>query len=145
MGDFNCHVTKGSDDIVGHRATFRLTCELWPGLKPNHLYWYISNTIWDEATYISYFSRWLYGTTLFIHHTAVFNPKQILELLAEYPITTFWGAPTIYRMLVLKDLIRYDFTVLRHCTGVSEPTNLEIIEVWRKANGITIPDGYGQT
>ena len=55
------------------------------------------------------------------------------------------GAPTIYRMLVLEDLAKYDFSCLRHCVGAGEPLNPEIIETWRNATNITIRDGYGQT
>ena len=126
---------------IGHR----ITGELWLDLKPDDLHWNVSDTGWGKAAYSSYFGPWLCGTTLFIHHTTGFNPQQTLELLAKYPITTFCGAPTIYRMLVLQDLNHYEFKALRHCTGAGEPLNPEIIETWKKATGLTIRDGYGQT
>ena len=126
---------------IGHR----ITGELWLDLKPDDLHWNVSDTGWGKAAYSSYFGPWLCGTTLFIHHTTGFNPQQTLELLAKYPITTFCGAPTIYRMLVLEDINRYRFKALRHCTGAGEPLNPEIIETWKKATGLTIRDGYGQT
>ena len=126
---------------IGHR----ITGELWLDLKPEDLHWNVSDTGWGKAAYSSYFGPWLCGTTLFIHHTSGFNPQQTLELLAKYPITTFCGAPTIYRMLVLEDLGRFSFKALRHCTGAGEPLNPEIIETWKKATGLIIRDGYGQT
>ena len=126
---------------IGHR----ITGELWLDLKPGDLHWNVSDTGWGKAAYSSYFGPWLCGTTLFIHHTSGFNPQQTLELLAKYPVTTFCGAPTIYRMLVLEDLSRYRFEALRHCTGAGEPLNPEIIETWKKATGLIIRDGYGQT
>lgn len=126
---------------IGHR----ITGELWLDLKPGDLHWNVSDTGWGKAAYSSYFGPWLCGTTLFIHHTSGFNPQQTLELLAKYPVTTFCGAPTIYRMLVLEDLDHYEFKTLRHCTGAGEPLNPEIIETWKKATGLTIRDGYGQT
>ncbi len=61
------------------------------------------------------------------------------------PITTLCGAPTIYRMFVLQELSQYTFPHLRHCVGAGEPLNPEVIETWRKATGLTIRDGYGQT
>ena len=147
-----CYFTSGTtgypkmcihthDYALGHR----ITGELWLDLKPEDLHWNVSDTGWGKAAYSSYFGPWLCGTTLFIHHTSGFNPQQTLELLAKYPITTFCGAPTIYRMLVLEDLSRYRFKTLRHCTGAGEPLNPEIIETWKKATGLTIRDGYGQT
>ena len=126
---------------LGHR----ITGELWLDLNADDLHWNLSDTGWGKAAYSSYFGPWLCGATLFIHHTSGFNPRQTLELLEKYPVTTFCGAPTIYRMLVLEDLSRYRFTTLRHCTGAGEPLNPEIIETWKKATGLTIRDGYGQT
>ena len=126
---------------IGHR----ITGELWLDLKPDDLHWNLSDTGWGKAAYSSYFGPWLCGTTLFIHHSSGFNPRQTLELLEKYPVTTFCGAPTIYRMLVLEDLGRYQFKALRHCTGAGEPLNPEIIGTWKAATGLTIRDGYGQT
>ena len=147
-----CYFTSGTtgypkmcihtqDYALGHR----ITGELWLDLKPEDLHWNVSDTGWGKAAYSSYFGPWLCGTTLFIHHTSGFNPQQTLELLAKYPITTFCGAPTIYRMLVLEDLGRFNFKALRHCAGAGEPLNPEIIDTWKKATGLTIRDGYGQT
>jgi acyl-coenzyme A synthetase/AMP-(fatty) acid ligase len=105
----------------------------------------VSDTGWAKAAWSSYFGPWNMGAALFVHHTDRFEPKKTLELLAKHPITTMCGAPTIYRMLVLEDLSKYKFPALRHCVGAGEPLNPEIIEVWKKATGCTIRDGYGQT
>ena len=80
-----------------------------------------------------------------MHHSPVFDAKKSLDLLAHYPVTTLCGAPTVYRMLVLEDLSSYTFATLRHCVGAGEPLNPEVIETWKRATGITIRDGYGQT
>ena len=122
---------------IGHR----ITGELWLDLRPDDLHWNVSDTGWGKAAYSSYFGPWLCGTTLFIHHTTGFSPRQTLELLAKYSITTFCGAPTIYRMLVLEDLNRYEFKALRHCTGAGEPLNPEIIEHLEEGNR---PDDTGR-
>ena len=80
-----------------------------------------------------------------MHQTTGFSAKRTLELLAKYPVTTFCGAPTIYRMFVLEDLAGYRFPALRHCVGAGEPLNPEVIVSWRRSTGLTIRDGYGQT
>jgi acetyl-CoA synthetase/medium-chain acyl-CoA synthetase len=48
-------------------------------------------------------------------------------------------------MLIKEDLKQQQFPALRSCTGAGEPLNPEVIEVWKKALGLTIRDGYGQT
>ena len=81
----------------------------------------------------------------FVHHATGFSATRTLELLEKYAITTFCGAPTIYRMFVLEDLEQFQFLALRHCVGAGEPLNPEVIETWKRTTGITIRDGYGQT
>ena len=117
----------------------------WLDLRPEDLHWNISDTGWAKAAWSSYFGPWNCGAAIFVHHASGFDPQCTLELLQAYPITTMCGAPTIYRMLVLEDLSQYRFESLRHCVGAGEPLNPEVIEKWKKATGITIRDGYGQT
>ncbi|MBI9077116.1 MAG: AMP-binding protein [Desulfatibacillum sp.] len=126
---------------IGHQVTGKY----WLDLKPGDMHWNVSDTGWAKAAWSSYFGPWNMGAAQFIHHTDRFDPIKTLELLAQYPITTMCGAPTIYRMLVLQDLGKFKFPTLRHCVGAGEPLNPEIIEVWKKATGCTIRDGYGQT
>ncbi len=126
---------------LGHQVTGRF----WLDLKPEDMHWNISDTGWAKAAWSSYFGPWYCGAAQFVHCTDRFDPKKTLELLSKYPVTTMCGAPTIYRMLVLQPLSDYKFPTLRHCVGAGEPLNPEIIEVWKKATGCTIRDGYGQT
>ncbi|MBI9086532.1 MAG: AMP-binding protein [Desulfobacterales bacterium] len=126
---------------IGHQVTGRY----WLDLTPDDMHWNISDTGWAKAAWSSYFGPWSMGAAQFIHHTDRFDPIKTLELLSQYPATTMCGAPTIYRMLVLQDLSQFTFPSLRHCVGAGEPLNPEIIEVWKKATGCTIRDGYGQT
>ncbi|NNM00021.1 MAG: AMP-binding protein [Gammaproteobacteria bacterium] len=126
---------------IGHQTTGRY----WLDLRPGDLHWNISDTGWAKAAWSSYFGPLIAGATLFVHHSATFSAPRTLELLAEHPITVMCGAPTIYRMLVLEDLGACEFPALRHCVGAGEPLNPEIIETWRRATGLTIRDGYGQT
>src|SRR5262249_31173321 len=39
----------------------------------------------------------------------------------------------------------YRFPHLRHCVSAGEPLNAEVIETWKRATGLTIYEGYGQT
>ena len=126
---------------LGHQVTGKF----WLDLKPEDMHWNISDTGWAKAAWSSYFGPWYCGASQFVHCTDRFDPKKTLELLSKYPVTTMCGAPTIYRMLVLQPLSEYKFPTLRHCVGAGEPLNPEIIEVWKKATGCTIRDGYGQT
>jgi acetyl-CoA synthetase len=77
--------------------------------------------------------------------TGKFQATEVLPLLEKYQITTFCCPPTIYRMLILADLGRFDLASLRHCCSAGEPLNPEVIRVWKEGTGLTICEGYGQT
>jgi acetyl-CoA synthetase/medium-chain acyl-CoA synthetase len=127
---------------VGHGTTGRL----WLELRPEDLHWNLSDTGWAKMGWSSLYAPWNIGAALFVHNSSgAFDPKRTLDILSLYPITTFCGAPTAYRMLVLEDLSRYKFTYLRHCVAAGEPLNPEVIQKWKTATGVTIRDGYGQT
>jgi acyl-coenzyme A synthetase/AMP-(fatty) acid ligase len=147
-----CYFTSGTTGypkMCMHAHSYGLahqtTGRYWLDLRPTDLHWNLSDTGWAKAAWSSYFGPWNCGAAIFVHHTQGFSPKRALELLGSHPITTFCGAPTIYRMFVLEDLARYRFPSLRHCVGAGEPLNPEVIETWRRATGLVIRDGYGQT
>ena len=64
-----------------------------------------------------------------------------------YPVTTFCGPPTAYRMMVKETGVSegFAFKTLRHFVAAGEPLNREIIEIWKDRTGHYIYDGYGQT
>ncbi|WP_299771570.1 AMP-binding protein [uncultured Pseudoteredinibacter sp.] len=121
------------------------TGQHWLDLSDNDLHWNLSDTGWAKAAWSSYFAPWLRGAAIFVHHTSGFSAEQSLAMFARYGITTFCAAPTVYRMFVQYDLSDTNFGKLRHCVGAGEPLNAEVIDVWNRATGITIRDGYGQT
>jgi acyl-coenzyme A synthetase/AMP-(fatty) acid ligase len=150
--DALCYFTSGTTGYPkmaiqphSYGLAHEITGRYWLDLTVDDLHWNISDTGWAKAAWSSFFGPWNCGATLFVHHTDAFDAVRSLELAAQYPITTLCGAPTIYRMFVLQDLSKYKFASLRHCVGAGEPLNPEVIETWRKATGLTIRDGYGQT
>ena len=147
-----CYFTSGTtgypkmtihthDYAIGHQNTGKY----WLDLTPEDLHWNISDTGWAKAAWSSYFGPWNCGAAIFANDAPGFDARDTLTMFAKYPITTMCGAPTIYRLLVQENLEDYDFNRLRHCVGAGEPLNPEVIEVWRRATGLTIRDGYGQT
>ncbi|WP_153726466.1 AMP-binding protein [Heliorestis convoluta] len=126
---------------LGHEVTGKH----WLDLTEKDLHWNLSDSGWAKAAWSSFFGPWICGATVFVHHSNRFHPQKTLSLLEKYPITTFCGAPTIYRMLVLEDLSKYRFQALRHCVSAGEPLNPEVIDYWKKHTDLTIRDGYGQT
>ena len=150
--DALCYFTSGTTgypkmaiQTQGYGLAHQITGRYWLDLRPDDVHWNLSDTGWAKAAWSSFFGPWTCGATIFVHHADGFDAKRSLDVLAQYPITTFCGAPTIYRMVVLQDLSQYQFKTLRHCVGAGEPLNPEVIETWQRATGLVIRDGYGQT
>ena len=123
-----------------------LTAKYWQDLNATDLQWTLSDTGWAKAAYGKLFGQWTQGATVLQHDArGRFDPALTLQILERYGVTSFCAPPTAYRMLVLEDLTKYDFSNLRHCTSAGEPLNPEVMKTWEDGTGLTIYDGYGQT
>ena len=98
-----------------------------------------------RAGAVPMFSRpWIAEATVFVHNVRRFDPAALLTLLREREVTSFCAPPTVWRMLINADLSGGPGS-LREVIGAGEPLNPEVIEQVRRAWGLTIRDGYGQT
>lgn len=141
--------TTGQPKMTIHGAGYPLAHEItgrfWLDLKPGDLHWNMSDTGWAKAAWSSLFAPWLMGAAIFVNHAAGFDPVAAMDLLERYPVTTLCAPPTAYRMFVRADLEGRRFAHLRHCVSAGEPLNPEVIDLWKRATGLDIHDGYGQT
>ena len=142
--------TTGNPKMVLHDHSYPLghivTARLWQDLKRSDLHFTLSDTGWAKSAWGSLFGQWIEGAAVFIYDIrGKFDPAEIPPLLEKYGITTFCCPPTVYRMLILLDLKKYNLSKLRHCVSAGEPLNPEVIRVWKEKTGLLIYDGYGQT
>jgi len=73
-----------------------------------------------------------------------FDPAVLLGVLREQRVTSFCAPPTVWRMLINADLGKRP-RALRELVAAGEPLNPEVIDRVRRAWGLTIRDGFGQT
>lgn len=127
---------------LGHRVT----AQLWHGLTSNDLHMTVSDTGWGKNLWGNYFGQWILGCCLLIYDIrGKFHANELLPIIEKYEVTSFCAPPTIYRMLTLNDLSRFDFSELKHCTTAGEPIQTETIRIWKEGTGLTIREAYGQT
>ena len=124
---------------VGHLSTM-----YWIGLKPNDRHMNISSPGWAKHAWSCFFAPWNAGACVFLYNYNRFNAKALLDVLVKYEVTTMCAPPTVWRMLIQQDLASVK-TKLRELIGAGEPLNPEVIDQVKKAWGITIRDGFGQT
>ncbi len=142
--------TTGNPKMVLHNHSYPLghiiTARLWQDLKPSDLHFTISDTGWAKSAWGKLFGQWIEGATVFVYDIrGKFDAAEIPPLLVKYRVTTFCCPPTIYRMLILLGLERFDLSALRYCVSAGEPLNPEVIRIWKEKTGLVIHEGYGQT
>jgi len=126
---------------LGHRVT-----ALWLGIEEGGLHWNISSPGWAKHAWSSVFAPWNLGATTFSYdYRGGFDPHKHLRKIEEHEVQSLCAAPTIWRMFALEDLSKYDLSSLKNVCSAGEPLNPEVIERFRKATGLIIRDGYGQT
>ena len=142
--------TTGEAKMVLHDNSYplghKVTAELWHDLTPNDVHFTSSDTGWAKCAWGKIFGQWIAGACLLIIDVrGKFEATKLLPVIEKYEVTSFCCPPTIYRMLILADLSKFDLSELRHCTSAGEPLNPEVIRVWQEGTGLTIHEGYGQT
>jgi acetyl-CoA synthetase len=142
--------TTGEPKMVLHNHSYPLghlvTAKLWHDVGEQDVHFTSSDTGWAKCAWGKIFGQWIAGACIFVYDVrGKFKATELLPLLEKYEITTFCVPPTIYRMLILADLEKFDLRELRRCTSAGEPLNPEVVRVWMEGTGRTISEGYGQT
>lgn len=143
--------TTGPPKLVVHtQASYPLahliTGRYWLDLRAGDIHWNVSDTGWAKAAWSSLFGPWHMGATVFsFYKKGKFDPLLAIDIMEKYPITTFCGPPTAYRMMVKESPSQKLNLKPRHFVAAGEPLNKEIIGVWKERAGRYIYDGYGQT
>ena len=141
--------TTSQPKLVGHtQASYpvgHLSTMYWIGIKPGDVHLNISSPGWAKHAWSNFFAPWNASATILILNQSRFSAQGLLKALGDCGVTTFCAPPTVWRMLIQADLAATDTSVLRECVAAGEPLNPEVIEQVRKAWGITVRDGFGQT
>ncbi|MET7755257.1 AMP-binding protein [Streptomyces sp. NPDC005389] len=124
---------------VGHLSTM-----YWIGLKPGDVHLNISSPGWAKHAWSNLFAPWNAEATVFIHNYTRFDPARLMNEMERNGVTSFCAPPTVWRMLIQADLSQLK-TPPREVVAAGEPLNPEVIEAVRRAWGVTVRDGFGQT
>ena len=141
--------TTAAPKLVGHTHVSypvgHLSTMYWIGIKPGDVHLNISSPGWAKHAWSNLFAPWNAQATILILNQSRFNAAGLLAALGDCGVTTFCAPPTVWRMLIQADLSSADTRALRECVAAGEPLNPEVIEQVRRAWGITVRDGFGQT
>ena len=141
--------TSGQPKMVKHDFLYPLghiiTVCFWHHAVEGGLHLTVAETGWAKAVWGKLYGQWLAGTAIFVYDMDKFVPKNLLEKMEKYKLTTFCAPPTIYRFMIKEDLSQYDLSSLRELAVAGEALNPEVYYQMLKATGIRMRECYGQT
>jgi len=131
--------------VHAYRYLFGQTvqAEHWFGSRPGELAWCTTATGWSKSARNVFLAPWLTGAAAVIHDGR-FDPAERLDLAEELGINVLCQAPTEYRMMARRTVLR-PLPALRRMVSAGEPLDPETIAAWREATALEPADGYGQT
>ncbi|HEU0196681.1 MAG TPA: AMP-binding protein [Nevskiaceae bacterium] len=146
---FTSGTTSAPKLVVQTHASYpmgHLTTMYWVGIQPGDVHFNLSSPGWAKHAWSSFYAPWNAEATIVAMNMDRFDAKLLLQCLADNAVNTFCAPPTVWRMLIQQDLASWRSKLkLRELVSAGEPLNPEVIGRVRKAWGITIRDGYGQT
>ncbi len=141
--------TTGYPKIATHSYKYALghfiTAKYWHCVMSDGLHFTISETGWGKALWGKLYGQWMCEGAVFVYDFDRFDAAKILPMFAKYNITTFCAPPTMYRMLIKQDLSKYDLSSIKYATTAGEALNPEVYHQFKKATGLKIMEGFGQT
>jgi acetyl-CoA synthetase len=141
--------TTAQPKLVGHTQVSypvgHLSTMYWIGIGPGDVHLNLSSPGWAKHAWSNVYAPWNAGATILVLNYQRFSAPALLSALGGCRVSTFCAPPTVWRMLIQSDLAAADTSALRECVAAGEPLNPEVIERVRKAWGITVRDGFGQT
>jgi len=141
--------TTGYPRIATHSYKYALghytTAKHWHNVKQDGLHFTISDTGWGKALWGKLYGQWLCEAATFTYDFDRFHSEDILPMFKKYGITTFCAPPTMYRFFIKEDLSKYDLSSIEYATTAGEALNPEVFNQFKKATGLTIMEGFGQT
>ncbi len=135
--------------IATHSHTYPLghfaTAKFWHNCSPNGIHFTISDTGWGKALWGKLYGQWMCETAIFVYDFDKFKAEDILPMFKKYGITTFCAPPTMYRFFIKEDLSKYDLSSITYSNTAGEALNPQVYEEWKKATGLCLMEGFGQT
>jgi acetyl-CoA synthetase len=141
--------TTGYPKMVMHSHYYALahlqTAKHWHNLKDDSLHLTISESGWGKCMWGKMYGQFEMACTIFVYDFNRFDPKDMLQKIQDYKITSFCAPPTMYRFFIKEGIENYDLSNLKYATIAGEALNPEVFNKFYQYTGLKLMEGFGQT
>ncbi len=141
--------TTGMPKMVRHTFTHPLgqivTAKYWQQVRENKLHMSVSDSGWAKFGWGKIYGQWICGACIFAYDMDKFVPKNLLQKMQDYKLTTFCAPPTMYRFMLQEDMASYDLSSIERYCNAGEPLNPEVFERMLALTGKKLAEGFGQS
>jgi acetyl-CoA synthetase len=141
--------TSGYPKMVTHDHSYPIahivTAKYWHKVSPDGLHLTIAETGWAKSVWGKLYGQWFMEAGIFVYDYDRFVSDDLLRKIEKNKVTSFCAPPTMYRFFIKEDLSKYDLSSLEHVPIAGEALNPEVFEQFKKATGLSLFEGYGQT
>lgn len=111
-------------------------------VQPQDVFWNAADPGWAYGLYYGVIGPLVTGRRNLLL-SGGFTPESTVNVLREFGVTNFAGAPTIYRALNKSNLV--SGLNLRRASSAGEPLTPDVVAWGRQKLGVEVRDHYGQT
>ncbi len=141
--------TTGMPKMVKHNFIHPLgqivTARYWQQVRDGGLHMSVSDSGWAKFGWGKIYGQWICGAVIFAYDMDKFVPKNLLQKMQDYKLTTFCAPPTMYRFMLQEDVSQYDLSSIKHCCNAGEPLNPEVFRQFFDLTGLKLTEGFGQS
>ena len=120
-----------------------ITARYWQQTEDNGLHLTLAETGWAKASWGKIYGQWLTGCAVMVYDFDNFEPRQLINIINRYHVTSFCAPPTVYRYLVRKGIP--EMPTLKHASTAGEMLAPDVFRKFFEQTGLTLSEGYGQT
>ncbi len=141
--------TTGMPKMIWHDFSYPLghivTAKYWQNVEEGGLHLTVADSGWAKFGWGKIYGQWICGAVNVAYDDVKFNPQHLMQTISRLKLTSFCAPPTIYRFLIKEDLSKGDFSSIKHAGIAGEPLNPEVFYQFKKATGLEVTEGFGQS
>lgn len=123
-----------------------LTARFWQQLDENSRLLTVTDSSWVMAVWGMLYGQLLVGATVVVYDfEGKFDASNLLHVMEDCKVTSFFSPPTVYRFMLNEDMKKYDLSSLQHCVVAGELAHRHVYDDWKAITGIEMKECYGQT